>query len=86
MAAQESTNITFYNKTLYNTFIKVLSKQFKFPAEDAKKFHIKTNVNKKKCNIYRDRKVCLFVQVDQETYSEKRITVESSQKICTEVL
>lgn len=55
MPAKDSTNILFYNKPLFNNILTVLGKEFKFPSEDAKKFHIKTHVNSKRCNIYIDR-------------------------------
>lgn len=36
MSAQDSTNILFYNKPLYNNILAVLSKEFKFPSDDTK--------------------------------------------------
>ena len=55
MPAKDSTNILFYNKPLFNNILTVLSKEFKFPSEDTKKFHIRTHVDSKRCNIYIDR-------------------------------
>ena len=57
MPSQDSTNIMFYNKPLYNNILTVLSKEFKFPSAEARKFTIKTHVDSKKCNLYIDRNV-----------------------------
>lgn len=45
MPAKDSTNSLFYNKPLFNNILTVLSKEFKFPSEDTKKFHIRTHVD-----------------------------------------
>lgn len=42
MPLKESTNIIFYNRPLYNNILSVLSKEFGFPANDTRKFQIKT--------------------------------------------
>lgn len=57
MPLKDSTNIIFYNKVVYNNVLSVLSKEFNFPSKDAKKFHIKTHVDGKRCSIQIDREV-----------------------------
>ena len=57
MPSQDSTNILFYNKPLYNNILTVLSKEFQFPAEEAKSFTIKTHVNRKRCSLFIDKKM-----------------------------
>ena len=47
----------FYNKPLFNTILTVLSKQFKCPPEETKKFSVKTHVDSKKCNLSIDKDV-----------------------------
>ncbi|MEW8542647.1 MAG: GDSL-type esterase/lipase family protein [Candidatus Thiodiazotropha sp.] len=57
MPSQDSTNILFYNKPLYNNILTVLSKEFQFPAEEAKSFTIKTHVDRKRCSLFIDKKM-----------------------------
>ncbi|MEW8548504.1 MAG: GDSL-type esterase/lipase family protein [Candidatus Thiodiazotropha sp.] len=57
MPAEDSTNILFYNKPLYNGILDVLSKEFKFPSPDKRKFIIKTHLSNNRCNISIDRDV-----------------------------
>lgn len=57
MPSQDITNILFYNKPLYNNILTVLSKEFQFPAEEAKSFTIKTHVDRKRCSLFIDKKM-----------------------------
>ena len=63
MPLQDSTNILFYNKPMFNNILLVFSKQFKFPHEATKKFSVTTHVDSKICkiNVYRDvTSLCVF--------------------------
>lgn len=57
MPLQDSTNILFYNKSLFNNILSVLSKQFQFPPAETKKFSLITHVDKKKCTLTIDRDI-----------------------------
>lgn len=57
MPFKDSTNIIFYNRPLYNNILSVLSKEFNFPANDTRKFQIKTHVDGKRCFIHIDKDV-----------------------------
>lgn len=57
MPAKDSTNILFYNKPLYNGILDVLSKEFKFPSSEKRKFSLKTHISNNRCNISIDRDV-----------------------------
>ena len=57
MPLQDSTNIMFYNKPMFNNILVVLSKQFEFPQEATKKFSVKTHVDSKSCKISVNREV-----------------------------
>ena len=55
---KDSTNITFYNRPLYENILQVLSKEFaNFPSQSAKTFRIKTHVDRLKCFLTIDRSV-----------------------------
>ena len=55
---KDSTNITFYNRPLYENIIQVLGKEFEnFPSKSAKTFRIKTHVNHQQCFLTIDRSV-----------------------------
>lgn len=57
MPLQDSTNILFYNKPVFNSILSVLSKQFQFPEAESNKFSLKTHVDRKKCNLTIDREM-----------------------------
>ena len=57
MPQQDSTNILFYNKPVFNSILSVLSKHFQFPEAESKKFSLKTHVDRKKCNLIVDREM-----------------------------
>ena len=55
---KDSTNITFYNRPLYENIIQVLGKDFaNFPSKSAKTFRIKTHVDRQQCFLTIDRSV-----------------------------
>lgn len=57
MPLQDSTNILFYNKPLFNNILSVLSKQFQFPPAETKKFSLITHVDKKRCTLTKARDI-----------------------------
>ena len=57
MPLVDTTTILFYNKPIFNNILTVLSKQFSFPSEEAKKFQLKTYLDKKKCLLRIDKSV-----------------------------
>ena len=57
MSLQDSTNILFYNQAIFDSIMTVLSKQFRFPSEETKKFQLKTYVDQRKCTLSIDKTV-----------------------------
>lgn len=55
MHLQDTTTVLFYNRPIFNNILTVLSKQYKFPSEETKKFQLKTYVDKNKCILKIDR-------------------------------
>ena len=49
MHLQDTTTVLFYNRPIFINILTVLSKQYKFPSEETKKFQLKTYVDKNKC-------------------------------------
>ena len=68
MPLQDSTNIMFYNKPMFNNILVVLSKQFEFPQEATKKFSVKTHVDSKSCKISVNREVTSLCSVAQDIF------------------
>ena len=57
MPLQDSTNILFYKEAIFNSVLTVLSKQFRFPSEETKKFQLKTHLDQRKCILAIDKTV-----------------------------
>ena len=55
MPSKDNTGIFFYTKTLFNSIISALDKEFKIPENSFKQFSLKTHVDGKRCCIKGDK-------------------------------